>query len=406
MLSRRRLLAGALTGILGALLAACAAAVRSVTPATRAPSPSIPPSTAPPPVPTATPVPSASGPSLRERIGRMLVVGFRGRTAAEAADTLRQIESLALGGVVLFDVDQLTSGRRNVDSPDQLATLVRALRQASTAGPLIVAIDQEGGRVARLDEGHGFPPTRSAAELGRIGDPEVTRADAAATAEVLRAAGIGLNLAPVVDLAVNPANPIIAAVDRSFGADPALVAAHAAAFVEAHRAAGIACAVKHFPGHGSSTADTHLGVVDVTDTWTDVELQPFAALVERGLADAVLTAHVFNATLDPAYPATLSPATVTRLLRDRLGFAGAVLSDDLQMGAIRDAYGYEEAVALAIEAGIDLLVIANQLVYEPEVAGRTVDIVEGHVRSGRISEARIDESVARISRLTDRITVP
>jgi beta-N-acetylhexosaminidase len=390
MLSRRRLLAGAITGVLGALLAACAAAVRSATPATSAPST---PSTAP----AATPSPVVR--PLRERIGRMVMVGFRGTTADEATDTIRQIESLSLGGVVLFDVDQLTGGPRNVESPAQLAALVRSLREASTAGPLIVAIDQEGGRVARLDESHGFPASRSAAELGRIGDAEVTRADAAAMAEILRAAGIGLNLAPVVDLAVNPNNPIIAEVERSYGADAEAVAAHAAAFIEAHRATGMACALKHFPGHGSSAADTHLGVVDVTDTWSEAELQPFAALIERGLADAVLTAHVFNASLDPTYPATLSVATVTGLLRERLGFEGAVLSDDLQMGAIRDAYGYEEAVALAIEAGIDLLVIANQLVYEPEVAARTVDIVEALVRSGRIAQARIDESARRIEAL-------
>jgi beta-N-acetylhexosaminidase len=392
MLSRRRLLACAITGILGALLAACAAAVRSMAPATAGPS-------TPDAATTATPVHSASGPSLREKIGRMLVIGFRGATADEAADTIQQIESLSLGGVVLFDVDQLTGGPRNVESPEQLAALVRSLREAARIGPLIVAVDQEGGRVARLDERRGFPPSRSAAELGRIGDSEVTRADAAAMAEVLRAAGIGLNLAPVVDLAINPENPIIAGVDRSYGADAGAVTSHAAAFIEAHRAAGVACALKHFPGHGSSSADTHLGVVDVTDTWTDVELQPFATLIERRLGDAVLTAHVFNATLDPTYPATLSRPTVTGLLRDRLRFAGVVLSDDLQMGAIRDAFGYEEAVALAIEAGIDLLVIANQLVYEADVAVRTVDIVEELVRSGRIAEARIDESVQRIEAL-------
>ena len=140
-------------------------------------------------------------------------------------------------------------------------------------------------------------------------------------------------------------------------------------------------------------------MVDVTDTWTEVELEPFAALVERGLADAVLTAHVFNANLDPDHPATLSRATVTGILRERIGFDRAVLSDDMQMRAISDAYGYDEAVALAIEAGIDLLVIANQIVYEPDVASRTIDIVEALVRAGRVTETRIDESWRRISAL-------
>ncbi|HYI67993.1 MAG TPA: glycoside hydrolase family 3 N-terminal domain-containing protein [Candidatus Limnocylindrales bacterium] len=396
MLSRRGFLAGAIAGLVAMAIAACSAAIRSVGPSAN---PSVPPTPSQAPSPAITPAPSDLGPTLRERIGAMLVVGFRGRTPAEADVTLRQIASLSLGGVVLFDRDQLTGGPRNVESPDQLAALVRSLKEASTVAPLTVAIDQEGGMVARLDETYGFPPSRSAAELGRLNDPAVTEADARAMAEVLVAAGITLNLAPVVDLAVNPTNPIIAAVDRSYGADPALVIAQAAAFVEAHHALGVACTLKHFPGHGSSTADTHLGVVDVTDTWADVELEPFSALVERGLADAVLTAHVFNAHLDPDHPATLSKPIVTGILRERIGFDGAVLSDDMQMRAISDAYGYDEAVALAIEAGIDLLVVANQIIYEPDVALRTIEIIERLVRDGRITEARIEESWRRISAL-------
>jgi beta-N-acetylhexosaminidase len=330
----------------------------------------------------------------------MLVIGFRGLTAQEADATLRQIADIGVGGVVLFSVDQLSGGSRNVESPEQLRALVGSLTDAATVAPLLVSVDQEGWLVARLTPIHGFPlPAPSAAELGRLNDPAVTRADARAMAEVLAAAGITLNLAPVVDLAINPDNPIIAALGRSYGADPALVTDQAAAFIEGHHEIGVRCALKHFPGHGSSTGDTHLGVVDVTETWSASELEPFAALIDRGLADAILTAHVFNAALDPEHPATLSRPTVSGLLRDQLGFDGAVLSDDLQMGAIRDAYGYPEAVALAIEAGIDLLVVANQLVYEPDIAPRTVAIIEDLVRSGRIGEGRIDESWQRIARL-------
>ena len=394
MLSRRKFLAGAVAGLAGMVLAACAAAIRSIAPSS---TPTLLPTQAP--SPTVMPSPTELGPTLREKIGGMLVVGFRGRTAVEADETLRQIASLAIGGVVLFDRDQLTGGPRNVESPEQLAALVRSLKEAATVAPLTVAIDQEGGRVARLDATYGFPPSRSAAELGRLNDPAVTEAEARAMADVLVAAGITLNLAPVVDLAINPT---IRSSPRWIAATARIrtvVIAQAAAFIEGHHAAGVACTLKHFPGHGSSTGDTHLGVVDVTDTWTEVELEPFAALVERGLADAVLTAHVFNANLDPDHPATLSRATVTGILRERIGFDRAVLSDDMQMRAISDAYGYDEAVALAIEAGIDLLVIANQIVYEPDVAARTIDIVEGLVRAGRVTEARIDESWRRISAL-------
>jgi beta-N-acetylhexosaminidase len=396
VLSRRRfLIAGLVTGV-GALLAACAAAVESVLPSVTA-SPSATPSPSPSATPSPTPSPSPSpvGPSLRERIGQMLLIGFRGLTADAADATRQQIAAGEVGGILLFSVDQLTGGPRNVDSPEQLRGLVDALSASAPASPLTVAIDQEGGMVARLGPAHGFPATSSAATLGQ-GDPSATAAAARAMAETLRSVGVTLNLAPVVDLAVNPENPIIAAVERSFSADPEVVIAHASAFIQAHHDIGVRSAVKHFPGQGSATGDTHAGVVDVTDVWTDVELEPFAALVGRGLPDAVLTAHIFNGRLDPHHPATLSEPTITGILRQQLGWDGAVISDDMQMGAIRDAYGYEEAVALAIEAGVDILLIANQLVYEPDIAPRTIEVIEGLVRDGRISEERIDASYRRI----------
>ena len=324
----------------------------------------------------------------------MVLVGFRGITPEEAEPVRRQIADGTVGGVILFSVDQPTGGPRNVESPDQVHELVAALAAEATSAPLLVAIDQEGGLVARLGPAHGFPPTRSAADLGR-GDPSETAVAAREIAETLADVGVTLNLAPVVDLALDPRSPIVAA-ERSFSADPSVVTAHARAFIEAHHDAGIGCTLKHFPGQGSASGDTHLGIVDVTDEWTDVELEPFRALVGEHLPDAVLTAHIFNAALDPAHPATLSAATVDGLLRRDLGFDRTVISDDLQMGAIRDAYGPDEAVALAIEAGIDVLLFANQLVFEPDVATTVVDLVEGLVRDGRISEERIDASYRRI----------
>lgn len=395
MLSRRRfLIAGLVTGA-GVLLAACAAAVESILPSTTA-SPSATPSPSPSATPpTPSPSPSPVGPSLREKIGQMLLIGFRGLTADAADATRRQIAAGQVGGILLFSVDQLTGGPRNVDSPEQVRGLVDALSASAPGSPLTVAIDQEGGMVARLGPAHGFPATSSAATLGQ-GDPSATASAARAMAETLRSVGVTLNLAPVVDLAVNPDNPIIAGVERSFSADPEVVIAHASAFIRAHHDIGVRAAIKHFPGQGSATGDTHAGVVDVTDVWTDVELEPFAALVGQRLPDAVLTAHIFNGRLDPDHPATLSQPTITGILRQQLGWDGAVISDDMQMGAIRDAYGYEEAVALAIEAGVDILLIANQLVYEPDIAPRTIDIVEGLVRSGRIGEERIDASYRRI----------
>ena len=398
MLSRRRFLAGGLALAMTALVAACESAVRSLTPTASQslfPSPS---ATSPPtqePSPTATP----EGMALRQMIGQMLLVGFRGLTVEEAEPTRALIASGELGGVLLFSVDQPTGGVRNVESPQQLQSLVSGLAAAAPpATPLLVAIDQEGGEVARLNPTHGFPPTPSAAEMGQ-GESTTTEQTARRMAGTLADAGVTLNLAPVVDLAVNPDNPIIAALERSFSADPDVVIAHAEAFIGGMHSGDIRCAAKHFPGQGSATGDTHQGVVDVTDVWTERELEPFAALSASGAADAILTAHIFNANLDAEHPATLSKPTVTGILRQQLRFDRAVISDDLQMGAITAQYGYEEAVALAIEAGIDVLLIANQIVYEPDIVQRTLDIVEGLVSEGRIDEATIRASVDRILRL-------
>jgi beta-N-acetylhexosaminidase len=355
--------------------------------------------------PTATPLPTPSpthGPSLRDRIGQMLLVGFRGLTVEEAGEVVADIQERNLGGILLLDTDQPTdSAVRNVESPAQLTALVAGL-QALAATPLLVAVDEEGGLVARLDERHGFPATVSAAELGADPDLEVTRQAGQRIAETLASVGVNLNLAPVVDLNVNPTNPIIGALGRSFSADPAVVTAHAEAWVEGHREVGVRTTLKHFPGHGSSTGDTHLGVVDVTETWTATELEPFANLIEDGMADAVLTAHVFNASLDAEHPATLSEPIVTGILRGQLGWDGVVLSDDMQMGAIRQAYGYADALRLAILAGVDVLTIAQQQVYEAGIVATTIDLIEGLVLDGSIPEARIDESYRRIQAFKQR----
>jgi beta-N-acetylhexosaminidase len=388
-LSRRRFLAGLGGAVAAVVLAACG--VEQASRGSASPSVAQSATNTPTPTPIATPVPS-----LRDRIGQMLLVGFRGLTVTDAGEIVDDIRDRNLGGILLFDTDQPThSAVRNVESPSQLTTLVAGL-QALAATPLLVAIDEEGGLVARLDESHGFPPTISAADLGARDDLAFTRRAGEQIAETLASVGVNLNLAPVVDLNVNPTNPIIGSLGRSFSADPSVVTAQAEAFIQGHRAKGVHTTLKHFPGHGSSTGDTHLGVVDVTDTWSRTELEPFANIVHDGLADAVLTAHVFNATLDPEHPATLSQPTITGILRGQIGWDGVVISDDMQMGAIRDAYGYADAIRLAILAGVDLLTIAQQQVYQPGVVATTIDLIEGFVEDGTLPEARINESYARI----------
>ena len=339
--------------------------------------------------------------TLREKIGQMLLVGFRGCTPAESALIARDIREHHLGGIILFDQD-MTGGtidtanrRRNIESPAQVKALLAHL-QAQSRIPLLTAIDQEGGRVNRLKPVYGFPASISHEELGRLDQPAETYRHAAVTAQTLASLGLNLNLAPVVDLDAHPDNPIIKGKGRSFSADPEAVARHAAEFVRAHRAHGVMSCAKHFPGHGSATGDTHLGLVNVTTTWNERELIPFQRLIAAGLCDAVMSAHVFNAKLDSTHPATLSRAVLTDLLRGKLGFEGVIMSDDMEMKAIADHYGLENSIPAAIEAGVDLLCFGNNLSYDSVIAGRAAGIIERAVAAGRIPESLIDESCERV----------
>jgi beta-N-acetylhexosaminidase len=342
---------------------------------------------------------------LRQRAGQLILRGFRGCSVANDAAVVTDLQQRNLGGVILFDVDGPSgSGERNIESPPQVRTLTDRLRVASGGPPPLIAIDQEGGRVARLKERWGFPATRSAGELGSGGDPDVTESVVGALADTLVAAGINLNLAPVVDVDVWGDNPIIGSKDRSFSTDPEEVAAHAGAFIRAHRDRGILTCLKHFPGHGSSRDDSHVGFTDVTLTWSRDELIPFVNLLELGLIDAVMTAHVYNAAFDDTHPATLSPTMINGLLRDELGFDGVVISDDLGMGAISKQFGFAEAVARSLEAGVDLLLLANQTAYEDDITERTVDLIIDLVTSGRLPEGRVDEAAERVLRLRERLT--
>jgi beta-N-acetylhexosaminidase len=339
------------------------------------------------------PTPDAT---LRRKIASLLVVGFRGQTVGPDDWIVKAIRDEGLGGVILFDRDQLTGAVRNISSPAQVTALVHTLRTAST-GRLIVSIDQEGGKIARLNPGNGFPATRSEAEIGAINSPATTQAWAQQIAHMLSSTGFTFNFAPVVDLNVNPSNPAIGALGRSFSANADVVVANATEEIRAHRAVGVRTSLKHFPGFGSATGNTDFGVVDVTATWHPSELEPFRRLIATGMADSVLVAHLLNHQLDPGRPASLSPAVVNDLLRGQLGWTGPVVSDDMQAVAISSRYGPAQSVTMAIDAGVDLLVFANEQAYDPNIVTTTIDTIAGLVHSGHISEARIDASVARVN---------
>jgi beta-N-acetylhexosaminidase len=396
-ITRRAFVRAAALGAGGLALAACAPSTASPTPAPATPtatSTPAPGSASPGAGPTPSVAPSAPLLPLRTRIARLLVVGFRGLTVAPDDPIARAIAEGGLGGVILFDRDEEV-GTRNVKSPAQVRKLVADLRALAPDRELIVAIDQEGGRVTRLSPKYGYPAVASQAQIGEQGTAAM-EAWANGIADTLADAGINLNFAPVVDLDVNPTNPAIGALDRAFSADAAVVARDAAIEVRAHRARGIRTALKHFPGLGSASTNTDFGVADVTATWADVELDPYRALIGQGLVDLIMAAHVVNGRLDPSAPASLSDATVTDLLRRALGFDGVVVTDDLGAAAITQGFGFEDAIGLALNAGCDLLLFANQHEYEANLATRVVDVVERLVERGTVAEARIDEALGRV----------
>ena len=338
--------------------------------------------------------------NLEQMIGQMIMVGFRGYMVDEQSPVARDILEHGIGGVILFDYDvEKKAFERNIKSPQQLKELIASLQELSGENTLLVAVDQEGGRVSRLKKNYGFRDSVSQAYLGELNDLEVTLDYALNTAQDLAELGINLNLAPVVDLNTNQDNPVIGRLDRSFSHDPLTVTMHAREVIGAHRVFNVLTALKHFPGHGSSEEDSHLGFVDVSATWDEKELVPFKQLIADHDCDMVMTAHIYNRSLDPDWPATMSAKTVNGILRKRLGFEGVVISDDMQMKAIKEHYPLELALEKTILAGVDMIIFANNMVYEEDIASRSIAIIRDLVKQGRVSEERIRQSYQRINEL-------
>jgi beta-N-acetylhexosaminidase len=312
----------------------------------------------------------------------LFCVGFQGTSPSpEILELVRR----GVYGVILF--------ARNVESAEQVAELSAALKRAA-GRPLLVSVDQEGGRVARLRARHGFtelPPMRA---LGRLGDEATAFEVGALLGRELRAVGIDQDYAPVVDVDTNPMNPVIG--DRSLGRDPLLVGRLGAALARGIQSSGVAACAKHFPGHGDTSQDSHTGLPRLPHPLARleaVELPPFRALAAAGVA-SVMTAHVVFEALDSAHPATLS-APVMRLLRTWCGFDGAALSDDLEMAAVAANYPLEVAVPGALGAGVDGMLVCHR----PDVQHRAIDLARQAVERGAVSPGRLAEARARIGRL-------
>ncbi len=348
--------------------------------------------------------------SLKDKIGQMLIIGFEGNHVDENSAVAKAINEHNIGGVILFDYNMRSKKfDKNITSPAQVRELNHNLQQLTSVAndehkrdnlPLIISVDYEGGKVNRLAERYGFPATYSQKKIAQLPEDEAI-AVAETMADTLKTAGFNLNFAPVLDMEVNPDNPIIAKLERSFSDNPKVVTHYGHLFAKKYLSRKVQCAYKHFPGHGSSTTDSHLGFVDVTDTWNDEEIIPFAqSLRQRAHCGMMMTAHIVNRKLDASgLPATLSQPILTGLLRHELGFDGVIVSDDMQMKAISQHFGLEKALTLAINAGADMLIFGNQLVDTPQDPGDIIKIIEDKVASGEILEERIDEAYQHIQQL-------
>lgn len=337
---------------------------------------------------------------LKEKIGQMILLGFRGTSASPDSHIKKAITDLKIGGVVLFDYDVPSkSFPRNIVSPELTKKLISDLQMFSEV-PLFVVVDAEGGNVNRLKPQYGFLNVSSAEQMGQM-SAEAVALEYGALARQLEELGFNMNFAPVVDLNSNLNNPIIGKFGRSFSAEPEKVSEYAEVLIKEHQKQGIIAVAKHFPGHGSSSADSHLGFVDITKTYDEKELEPYFYLQEHGLLFAVMTAHIVNKNIDEKYPATMSEKFLQNILRKEIGFEGVIISDDMQMGAITLNYSFEEALIRAVNAGCDMLLLSNngQQEYDENMPYRAIDIIYNAVKEGKISEQTIEKAYERIFHL-------
>lgn len=337
---------------------------------------------------------------IKQMIAKMVILGFTDTKITKNSQIYKDVE-FGLGGVILFDKDPNDKTKaKNIENLEQLRVLNKTLQKISDR-KLLISIDQEGGRVQRLKADIGFNETLNANEVSKKGE-NFAKDSYKAMAKGLSDVGINLNFAPVVDLAINKNNKVIVTRGRSFGENPKEVIKYSSIFVEELKKQKVISVLKHFPGHGSSLADSHLGFVDITKTWNEKELEPYKYFIKNNKVDMIMTAHVFNKNLDETYPATLSYEINTKLLRYKLGFDGVLISDDLQMQAISKHYDLKQTLTLAINSGVNMLLFANQLA-KPITLKQIVDTVYSQILSEEISLETIIEANKKIDSLLSKI---
>ncbi len=335
---------------------------------------------------------------LKQKIGKMLIFGFNSLDIKKDDKIYKYISKYNLGGIILFDKFYYDRDKaKNIQNPSQLKKLTSQLQKISK-NRLLISIDQEGGKIARLKVKDGFNSTISAKNLVNLGKQKAKQSYSLLSKE-LQELGINCNFAPLVDLALNKDNKVIYKLDRSYGDNADEVTKFAEIFMNQLKKHKVISCLKHFPGHGSALGDTHEGFVDISDSWSEMELEPYKKLLSK--IKMIMTAHVFNKNLDDKYPATLSYKTNTNILRESIGYDGVILSDDLQMKAIESHYTKQEAIKLSINSGVDMLMYCNQLSNDDVLD--IINLTYFLVKNGEISINRIEEANKRIDKLLGEI---
>lgn len=330
------------------------------------------------------------GNELDKKIGQMILVGFDGNNIKSRGfkKVLKQLKNGDIGGVILFS--------KNISSKDDLIKMNELMLSSSDITPFI-AIDNEGGMIQR----HNFFNSQSAKEIAKYSEKEAGIAYNT-MAKNLKELKINLNFAPVVDLTINK-DSIINKKERSYGDNPDIVTKYSSIFVDMHKNNNIITSIKHFPGHGSVKGDTHKGFVDATQVFQDIELEPYRRLKDKK-SMMVMVSHIYNSKFDERYPASLSENTVSKILKNDIGFKGVVISDDYDMGAIRDIYSLEDIATTAINSGVDILLFSNNLKYnDPNLSKKLHKIIKKDIKKGKIKESQIDESYRKIMALKQEL---
>jgi len=334
----------------------------------------------------------AASPSLDEMIGQMIIVGFKGNSENSHGfkNVVKDLNDGKISGVVFFD--------DNIKNPESLYKMTETVYKTRMQTRPFIAVDMEGGAVQRLNSKNGFKDYPSAAKISAKGSLIEAAKTYSDMADTLSSMLFNLNFAPCVDIDLNDSS-ILHKKERAYSADSHKVTAYAGEFLKAHYDKNIITSLKHFPGHGSVSGDTHKGFVDASETCKEAELIPYENLMFKNNLQTIMVSHIYNKNFDEIYPASLSYDTVGGLLRREMGFRGVVITDDLDMGAIKHNFSLEETVIQVINAGCDILLFSNRTDSNPKLADDVNKIIKNAILEGLIEPIRIQQSYDRIIKL-------